>query len=368
MARSESDRRYGARFQEDIVNLRALKPEQAAQIEDMLWIADGIQGEEEYRAARGLIELADSGHLPKFTEEPWVVEGRNYAALQNLASSNISFDPPEVFNWVVDHPALNDGISDREAKILAALAVPSDASNLDPDAVVIEERTITLPLAGVVELTIIWTSPGPHTAMDMLESALRRIEATMGLPFPRRQVIYKIEPDGPQFGYYGDTYVHLSGYRTHSQLKGTVAHEAAHYYWSWPVASWASLGVNHAWVSEGAAEFLTHLDEDITYGVEPGSVCDLNLIPEVEQLPFDGPKCWYQIGHRFYLDLYRAMDETNFRLAFRRWFLHTLHATSVCDGDGTTYCRVMEAFTTYASEDNRATVEDLINRWYGVTS
>ena len=364
---SESDRLYGVWFQEDVRDMEVSKPELAAQIEDMLWIADGIHGEDEYWAANGLIELADAGHLPKFIKEPWVVDGRNYAALQNIASSNIGFDPPEVFNWVVDHPALNDGISDREAKILAALAVPNDATNLDPDAVIIEERTISLPLAGTVELTIIWTSSGPDTAMDMLEQALRRIEATMGLPFPRRQVVYKIEPDGPQFGYFGGPYVHISGETSFWQLERTIGHEAAHYYWSWPVASWASRGVNRAWVSEGAADFLASLDEDITLGVEPESVCDLN-ITEVEQLPSDGPQCWYHIGHRFYRDLYSIMDEANFRMAFRRWYLHTLHNTPVCDGDETTYCRVMEAFTTYASEDNRATVEDIINRWYGVTS
>ena len=188
----------------------------------------------------------------------------------------------------------------------------------------------------------------------------------MGLPFPQRQVIYKIEPDGPWFANYRVTYVHISGDRSPWQLNKTVAHEAAHYYWIWPATGWGNSGVNRAWVVEGAAEFLALLDEELTLGVEPGSVCDLN-IAQVEQLPRDGLVCWYDIGHRFYRDLYRAMDEANFRLAFRRWHLHTRYNTPVCDGDATTYCRVMEAFTTYASEDNRATVEDLINRWYGVT-
>ena len=344
------------------------KPELAAQIEEMRWISDGIQSMEEYWAIRGLIKLADAGHLAQFVKEPWVVEGRNYAALWRLAISNISFDPPEVYSWVVDHPALSDGISDREAKIIAAIAVPEDASNLDPDAVIVEERTITLPLAGPVGLTIIWTSPGPDGGMDMLEQALRRIEATMGLPFPQRQVIYKIEPDRPRAGYHSSGYVYISGHNNPVQLNRTVAHEAAHYYWTSPIAGWTTVDVNYGWVYEGAAEFLTYLDEEVISGVEPGSVCDLN-IPEVEQLPYgyDGPPCWYDIGHQFYNDLYRDMDEGNFRLAFRRWYLHGLYNTTVCDGDSTTYCRVMEAFTTYASEDNRATIEDLINRWYGVT-
>ena len=112
-----------------------VKPELARRIERLRWIEDGVRSKEEYWAARGLIKLAEEGHLAKFIEEPWVVEGRNYAALWNLATSNISFEPPEVINWVADHPALNDGISDGEAKILAALAVPHDASDLDPDAV-----------------------------------------------------------------------------------------------------------------------------------------------------------------------------------------------------------------------------------------
>ena len=246
-ALSASDGRFRGRFREDIDDLLVRQPELAAQIEGMRWIADGIQEDEEYWAARGLIKLADAGHLAMFIEEPWVVEGRNYPALWNLALSNISFDPPEIFNWVIDHPTLNDGISDREAKILATLAVPDDANNLYPDAVTIEERTITLPLAGTVELTIIWTSPGPDATMDMLEQNLRRIEAAMGLPFPQRQVIYIIDPDGPLFGYYGGHYVRISGSLSPWQLNEVAAHEAAHYYWTSPVAAWASLGVNRRW-------------------------------------------------------------------------------------------------------------------------
>lgn len=364
---SAFDKSYGRRFREDTNNLRERKPELARQIESLRWVADGLQRKEEYWAARGLIKLADMGHLAKFIKEPWVVEGRNYAALWNLATSNVSFDPPEVLSWVADHPALDDGISDREAKILATVAVPDDASNLDPDAVTVEDRTITLPLAGTVELTIIWTSRGLDATMDMLEQSVRRIEGAMGLPFPQRQVVYRIDLDGPWYGgYKTGWFVHLSGPWSPELLRITVPHETAHYYWDWPNAGWTGSQVNYQWVHEGAAEFLSHLDEDITLDVEPGSECDLN-IPEVERLPPDGPRCWYDIGHRFYRDLHRTMDEGNFRLAFRRWYLHTLHSVPVCSGNPTTYCRVMEAFTTYASEENRAAVEELINRWYGMT-
>ena len=367
-ALSASDGVYGGKLREYIDGLLVHQPElatQIAQIEDLRWIADGVQGKREYWAARGLIKLAEASRLAMFIEEPWVVEGRNYPALWNLAIGHAAYDPPWVLNWVIDHPALNDGISEREAKIIAGVRVPGDANDLDRDAVTIEERTITLPLAGTVELTIIWASGRRGTAMDILEQAIRSLEVTMGLSFPRRQVIYKIDPDGP-YTYNDGYHVLIAGDTSLERLEGTIRHEAAHYYWTWPVASWKSPGTNLGWVAEGTADFLVALDMGITASVVPGSVCDLN-IAQVEQLPLGGPPCWYGVGHRFYQDLYPAMNEANFRLAFRRWYVHAVHSTQVCDGDSTTYCRVMEAFTTYASEDNRATVEDLINRWYGVT-
>ena len=228
-----------------------------------------------------------------------------------------------------------------------------------------EERTIDLPLAGTVQLTIIWTSPGPANTMDLLEQTIRRLEATMGFPFPRRQVIYKIEPDGPRRGVLDDQYVYLGGDASMERLEISVGHETAHYYWMWPSGSWLSPEANLGWVSEGAAEFLSILHKGTIPGVVSGSVCDLN-IAQVEQLPFGGSPCWYGVGHRFYYALYDTMDEANFRLGLRRWYLHTRFDTPVCDGDTTTYCRVMEAFTTYASERNRAAVEDVINRRYGV--
>ena len=170
-----------------IDDLRERSPELAAQVEALPWIGDGVQFDMEGYAAMGLIRLADAGHLAKLIEEPWVVEGRNYPALWNLVISNISFDPPEVYNWVVDHPALNDGISDREAKLLASLGSPDDVGRFDPESPhTIEERIIILPLAGEVELTIIRTDPerGYAGMMDDLEHSIRSQEDFMGVPFP----------------------------------------------------------------------------------------------------------------------------------------------------------------------------------------
>ena len=358
-----------------INELRGRSPQLAAQIEGLPWIADGIQSDTESYAANGLITLADAGHLATLIEKPWVVEGRNYPALFNLSNSNLSFDPPETYKWVIDHPALNDGMTYQESKIIASLGSPDDAGRLDPESPhTIEERTLTLPLAGEVDLTIIRTSPerGYAGMMDDLEYSVRSHEEFMGLPFPQRQIIYVIAPGSG--GNHDDRFVWIGD---DSADYHTVAHEAAHYYWTWIAASWAP-SFNSAWVHEGAAELLAYgpdAHRDDWAANEWYASCVGLTIRELQASPLvlpgaGSPLCWYPVGEAFYRDLYRAMDPTNFRLAFRRWLLHGMFdLPDVCVPDewgySTTYCHVMEAFTTYASEDSRAVVEDLINRWYG---
>ncbi len=361
-----------------INELRVRSPELAAQIEGLPWIGDGIRSDTESYAVKGLITLADAGHLAKLIDEPWVVEGQNYPALFNLSNSNFSFDPPETYKWVIDHPALNDGITYQKSKIIASLGSPDDASRLDPESPrTIEERTITLPLARKVELTIIRTDPerGYAGMMDDLEYAVRSHEQFMGLPFPQRQVIYVIAPGSG--GNHDDRFVWIGDDNRDGAYYHTIAHEAAHYYWSWTVASWAP-SFNSAWVHEGAAELLAYGPEAAGYEwaeYEWYAPCVGLTIRELQASPLvlsggGSPLCWYPVGEAFYRDLYRAMEPTNFRLAFRRWLLHGMFdLPDVCVPDGwgysTTYCHVMEAFTTYASEDSRSVVEDVINRWYG---
>ena len=82
--------------------------------------------------------------------------------------------------------------------------------------------------------------------------------------------------------------------------------------------------------------------------------------------PFDYFLCPYSLGERVFRDLFRNMDETNFRLAFRRLYLHTLFEPA--NRCGINYnkwmCHVREAFTTYAPEESTATIEKVIARWH----
>ena len=357
-------------------------------IDSLPWIRDGIQGLNEVSAVRALTSLADAGHTMKLIDEPWVIEGRNHPALQTLDFLRSSY--PETLHKVMSHPTISDGITDQEAKVLATLATAADPvaevlddhdlldKLLDPEQVILEERTITLPLAGEIELTIIRTRPGVGRTMDLIEQSVRSIEEFMGLPFPRRQVIYLFATapgGGKNFG----THVHIrpdeqvwSSERVRAgAMLSLLAHETSHHYWR---------GVPR-WIVEGAAVFMHIVAADRLHDpietvlLEQFKPCQLvQTISELEALEadpssFDYYDCLYSFGPLLFHDLYHNMDETTFRLAFRRLYLHTVYSVpNECRNAGgvTAICHVGEAFKTYVPEEVTSAVEDVITRWYGV--
>ena len=155
-----------------------------------------------------------------------------------------------------------------------------------------------------------------------------------------------------------------------------LAHEAVHYYFT-------GAGVNRdsyaQWVVEGPPVFLTYLiakhlnpelpfpDLNTYYTAQSLTPCEVATITEAEnQLDsFEHLDCMYLLGGQLFEDLHQNMDETNFRLGLRRLFLHTRVDTPVCDNDRTAICHVREAFSRYASPEKRATVQAIIERWYG---
>ena len=99
---------------------------------------------------------------------------------------------------LMNHPEIQPGITDQQAKIIAALpgVTKHNPDLLDillkPRQVILEERTIELPLAGTTHLVIIRTTPGDPRTMDLIEHAARTVESLMAAPFPTRYVAYLI--------------------------------------------------------------------------------------------------------------------------------------------------------------------------------
>ena len=349
--------------------LRESLPVLATRIGDMPWVKDGIESGE-LSAFKGLIELADAGHVARLVEEQWVVGGANYPALESLRS--IAIDEPGRLSEIMSHPTINDGITDQEAKIIAVIAPSSPLGLveklLDPAVVTVEERAINLPLAGETEISIVRTLPGTDHALDSLEDAVRIVERFMGLPFPRRQVIYSFEDKSSgsgaiNLGSHAKLHINEPGV-SREFLASLLVHETSHYYWRY--------GGDIAWINEGAATFLEAVAEDTLDGPLRRPPCDIaRSIAEFEDwernsshLGEDHP-CNYSLGERLFRDLYRNMDDTSFRLAFRRLNLHTVYEVrDECDSYVATICHVREAFTAYSDDETASTIERVIDRWY----
>ena len=342
-------------------------PEMAEKIQELSWVEDGID-KGEINAVSGLIRLAESGRLEELIEEPWVAEGRNYPALESLW--NLVMNNPAKLNMIMSHPAIRDGITDREAKIIAVLYEIDDSDLLDklldPAQVTLEERAIALPLAGETELTIIRTQPGIERTMDSLDHSVRAIEEFMGYPFPQRQVIFLLaqvpeESGGFNFG----THVSISAdeqAQTEEWMLKLFAHEAGHYYWHGPPN----------WIAEGASHLMASLASDSLEGPLLSEPCVFTQhiagLIKLLNSPNPPPGCdWcnYSLGERFFRDLYRKVDETTFRQSFRRLYLHTVYNVSdeKC-GNDTSICQVKEAFLTPAPEEAVPTIQRVIARWY----
>jgi len=352
-------------------------PELARKIESLPWIEDGIEGVQELGAVRGLILLADAGYTAGLIEEPWVVKGTNYQALEALRI--VKHNHPETLDKIMSHPTISDGITVQEAKILATLTTAANPVGylledadlldklLDPEQVLLEERTITLPLAGETDITIVRTRPGADRTMDFMEQSVRNIEEFMGLPFPRRQAIY-LFVDAPGGGINLSTHVQIRASEqatSGESMFNLVAHETSHYYWT---------GLP-TWLSEGAATFMESVVADTLHRPPDAVPCRLaSTIAEFETLKSDPTSfayfdCEYSLGTNLLYELYQNMDDTTFRLAFRRLFLHTEFDVSdgECEDFGTTICHVREAFSAYVPEETKSVIEDVITRRYGRT-
>ena len=339
-------------------------PDIATKIENLPWIADGISTYELW-AASGLIGLALAGYGENLVDLPWVVEGRIHPALESLSSLEQHY--PEILDRIMAYPNISDGITEQEAKTIAPLYLMTsnpDLQNvlLDSEQVSLEERIIELPLSGERELTIIRTRPGTDLTMDLLERSVRNIEEFMGVPFPRQQLILFFE-EGLLGGYWLETHVSLGSDEqslSEERMLALLTHEASHYYWN---------GHTH-WIREGAATFFESITSNTPNSTLDQAPCALHrTIGELDDRGDDRSvpwNCYYSLGERLFHDLYRNMDETNFRLAFRRLYLHTVFNDSFHErrSAAPVISHVKEAFTTYAAGETTATVERVISRWY----
>ena len=349
----------------------------ASRLVDKSWLADEL-GRDDTRVIENLGYVAhqDAALAQRIIGMPFLdmLEPPDVAAVDALAS--LAWHDLGALRDILAHPTVVDGITDEWAPIVATLYAVNEAAPafvetlLDPDQVSLEMRSATLPHSGAVDLVIIRTGPGAERSMDLLEHSVRSVEGFMGEPLPLNYV-------GLFFGNAVLGYAGGTNYSTHmvalpeydaddggeaagyaSQL---LAHEVAHYYWNH----------NRDWLDEGLSELMAAISENARAGVAvdlPDDYCaDADHLALLDRLDAGGViydyGCNYALGGPFFLELYRALGDREFREGLRKLYLMSQVEDDADDYDGTRVGirHIEEAFDIQAAGP-------VIARWYHGTS
>ena len=349
------------------------------------WIQDDITRDEGivvhylYRLARRTDETTQERMVDvalaiidmPFLEEVTFGEAQAAVALRNIASRY-----PDIFQAIVSHPNVQDGITDQEAKVIAVLRTPA---HFEPEViphlldgldgtggVYLEERTIQLPLNGETLLTIVRTQDRSNASMDYLEHAVRFNEKFMAAPLHTNYVALYFGPNANQTytAHYSGTHIAMASDRDGPERKANVfAHEIGHYYFN---------DSSTRWINEGAPEIITFVSEyeRAGYPLEThfNPPCDdIKTLPESN--PDEHKLCTYYLGGAFFLDLYRTLGEDTFLRGFRALYSLRLGDNPACDDSGEctdlNVHHVVEAFTSDVPEDTADKFKEVLVKWYG---
>ena len=354
------------------------------------WILDGITSHEAsvirnlYLIARAQdesLETETNAIAAELADMPFLdsIEGADRQAMESLRK--LERDNTARFLEVMDHPVINDGITDLETKLIALLwgtnrYKPEYVDDiLTQTGIFVEEKTIQLPLSGEVLLAVFRHRDQATPAMDYLEHSATFMEDVMANPLPTNYLAVFFTdalPEGVGGKHFG-TYI---GAQPHFDVVGTtrwkhtpfvIAHEVAHRYWS---------GNKWDWTDEGLAVFLATLAENRRTGfpvearkrpcVSAQTIGELEAM-YTEETGTEGDSCNYPLGEAIFLDLYHSLGEEVFAHGLRRLYAKELgdDPTDGCEGTQLRICHVMAAFKDGASKNVASMVDEVVMRRYG---
>ena len=210
------------------------------------------------------IELARQISGLSWFEDNGILSNYVLRSLISLASSET-----DVLSKLTSQPWFSDGLDEEGAALVVTLGW---VAGLSPDLYTdllrthyTQSRTVSLKLAGEVNIWIVQNTPFPSNdvVLTEIEDTARIGEELLGVPFPttdvilllvdRSQVRYRV------YGGYFDTHMRLT--RENDGYVASVPHETAHYWFN-------NLETGPRWLTEGAAEFIETYVKHRREGVE----------------------------------------------------------------------------------------------------
>ena len=281
---------------------------------------------------------------------------------------------PAAFEQAMTHPAIGGDVTAGFAEVISIMGRVGQArpqlfdQMLDPSRVLVEQRTIVLPLMGELTLTIVRTRPGAEASMDRLEATVRMVEEFMGVPFPRDYLVVLYD-EGSEDGVvvpgisFRDSIV-LGAYQDDivDRSPGTRAHEVAHTYFGsatpWFTPEWLNEGVATIIQRLGDGSLPDRLEPNRPLCTEVETIAEFDYLYATDRGVLRGTNCHYSFGEHLFVDLYNTLGETAFRQGLGELY-RMIRSPSLIRGD-----EVAEAFKAN-SPDQSAAIDGIVERWYG---
>lgn len=327
-----------------LTNIAPLDRELARLVIASPWFDDGITSDEVaglrslhffFHALRSI--EAEDPELPALaTALPWSERGWDRDLyryfLSALASAFQKYGADAVGQLIVQ-PWFADGLSEEEAVLVVILAIIEKDSSLYRDLLKAhhtQTRTVSLPLAGDVNIWVIQPAPFPpdDDVLTILEDTARIMEGFLEVPFPTTDIILLVADQSyERRGYHAGSYMKLTRYDAREVAVPSVLHETAHYYFGGVISG-------TRWLIEGGAEFIEAYITDLTDGQDLKER-RVEVSKKTQRLCADWENirhyiygkyrgnCHYFMGENLLHALVETMGEVEMRAALHE--LHELH-------------------------------------------
>ena len=353
---------------EDVANLEAALR--------LSWVQDDIQ-EAEYQALDklGFLDSPNPANLYAVLNIPWVQDEMSeteYDIIDSLGA--LDFDATDVVFQILsmpfllspdatdalavrgmeeladagrltaltDHSIFQDGITDEETTLIAAVGTLRDADEiqrvLDPRGAAIETVSLGTELTPHLKISIVRTdSQSRPGTIEATRDLIQFVENTMGLALPVEHVIIMLSENAVTDKYAGTNYgfafsylpkyeVTQQGIHEWRQSRLGFVHETAHYFWSG----------NENWIDEGLANLFEY-----RFGRQMGlshgqlqtkrkncEAHDLKMLSEwdPDSSERDRFHCAYYLGQLFFQDLFASMDAETLAASLQEYYRLSLEA------------------------------------------
>ena len=337
------------------------------------WLADGLS----QRESGGIFSLSIvARHDPKLAEQlvgfgllDDSLRDRGLHAIGSLSAFIATADDTGGLALVIEQPWFTDGLNDEETAFLAAILRYNRSDPRYRDFLethYTRSATISLPLAGDVDVWVFWHLPFPSSddTIGLIEDAARAFEDLMGVPFPTRDVILmQVDPDSILVpGVHAGNMMIMQRIPGEGTDSGVLYHETAHYFHTsihdWFNEGFANLVVTYTMARLGLRDFAereAYLEQhDLPGCAEQGFE---NIRQLLERYSVNA--CTYALGEHFLVSLFNLLGEEAMSAALRELYLSG-------EEHGQSEEEAYRVFLKHTPPGLKDEFRDLYRRLYGV--